>query len=156
MKTWHALQLPMQKQYAPPAFSRTLSFAPSFCAVSSDHVKGSLSLPRLAWMFDLEGTIPLKSRKTIGEACLHPGFAPPVDPSVRHGNGPQPQAWPPLKRYRMPWKPSELPQKHECSPSLGEDKWSRPSSIVKRWDIFHDTSLFACCRYHVSHLNDGE
>ena len=70
MKTWHASELAGQKQYTPLAFPSlpvpSCIFSVSDLAVSSDHVKGSLSLPRLAGCLISGGTIHLKSKRDNG------------------------------------------------------------------------------------------
>lgn len=71
-------------------------------AVSSDHVKGSLSLPRLAGCLILEEQFTSRAERQW-PACLHP--CPFLFSTLCDMGMPFNQAECALKCYWMPWKP---------------------------------------------------
>lgn len=65
-------------------------------------------------MFDLEGTIHLKSRKTM--ACVPPPLSIPALDPVRHGNAPQPSTSS-FEVLLDALEASDMPLKHDHIPS---------------------------------------
>lgn len=106
MKTWHASELAAQKQYTPLAFPwlpcSLLHLLRPDLAVSSDHVKGSLSLPRLAGCLILREQFTSRAERQW-PACLHP--CPFLFSTLCDMGMPLNQAESALKCYWMLWKP---------------------------------------------------
>lgn len=92
MKTWHALELAVKITIHSSGFFLNSPVPPPVSSPPrpSSLFRSCLGLsvpPTTHWMFDLDTTIHLKTRKTM--ICLPPPLSIPLLDPVWHGNAPQ-------------------------------------------------------------------